>query len=67
MQPLFGALKCKAQRMRGRHEFTDATSLARIPMTTQQVEHDDFTFALSDITFLSLPLLPLDKTEYGSA
>ncbi len=51
MQPLFGALKSKAQRMRGRHEFTDATGLARIPMTTQQVGHDDFTFALSDITY----------------
>jgi len=40
-------------------------------MTTQQVGHDDFTFALSDIIyqnfFLSLPLLTLDKTEYGSA
>ena len=51
MQPLFGALKCKAQRMRGRHVFIDATGLARIPMATQQVGHDDFTFALSDITY----------------
>ena len=51
MQPLFGALKSKTQRMRGRHEFTNATGLTRIPMATQQVGHDDFTFALSDITY----------------